>query len=53
MPEVRKQKANHSIFSLRRTQQQRCRQFVKRQRVSVFGRLLRLHSTHLRLPLIA
>jgi hypothetical protein len=54
MPEMRQQEANHPILSLRRAQRRKRRkQFVKRQRVCIRGRFLRLHPTHLRLPLIA
>jgi hypothetical protein len=54
MPKMRQQETNHSILSLRRPQWQRRKHIVERlERIRWFRWLLRLYSTHLRLPLTA
>jgi hypothetical protein len=50
MPKMRQQEASNPILSLRRAQRQRRKQLVK-QFERIHQWLLRLHSTHLRLPL--
>jgi hypothetical protein len=53
MPKVPQQTPNRTIFSFRRaSQRQRGERLVKLQPLCVLRRLLRLHPTHLRLPLI-